>query len=152
MARPLIGITTYVVPAKWSYWDLEAALVPAAYVQAVEQAGGRALLVPPARDAVAETLDGLDGLVFSGGSDLDPELYGQEAHEETSGIVRRRDDAERFPHSLRDAIDALEAGTMARAAFGDDVVDHYLNYARTEQRLFDQAVTCYEREQLFERG
>jgi glutamine synthetase len=61
-------------------------------------------------------------------------------------------DAERFPHSLRDAIDALEAGTMARAAFGDDVVDHYLNYARTEQRLFDQVVTGYERERLFERG
>jgi glutamine synthetase len=61
-------------------------------------------------------------------------------------------DAERFPHSLRDAIDALENGTVARAAFGDDVVDHYLNYARTEQRLFDQVVTGYERERLFERG
>jgi glutamine synthetase len=61
-------------------------------------------------------------------------------------------DAERFPHALRDAIDALESGTMARAAFGDDVVDHYLNYARTEQRLFDEAVTGYERERLFERG
>jgi glutamine synthetase len=61
-------------------------------------------------------------------------------------------DAERFPHSLRDAIDALDAGSMARAAFGDDVVDHYLNYARTEQRLFDQVVTGYERGRLFERG
>jgi glutamine synthetase len=61
-------------------------------------------------------------------------------------------DAQRFPHSLRDAIDALERGTMARGAFGDDVVDHYLNYARTEQRLFDQVVTCYERERMFERG
>jgi glutamine synthetase len=61
-------------------------------------------------------------------------------------------DAERFPHSLREAIDALESGTMARAALGDDVVDHYLNYARTEQRLFDEVVTCYERERMFERG
>ena len=61
-------------------------------------------------------------------------------------------DAERFPHALRDAIDALENGRMARAAFGDGVVDHYLNYARTEQRLFDQVVTGYERERLFERG
>jgi glutamine synthetase len=61
-------------------------------------------------------------------------------------------DAERFPSSLREAIDALERGSMARAALGDDVVDHYLNYARTEQRLFDQVVTCYERERLFERG
>ena len=61
-------------------------------------------------------------------------------------------DAERFPHSLREAIAALEEGAMARAALGDDVVDHYLNYARTEQRLFDEAVTCYERERFFERG
>ncbi len=61
-------------------------------------------------------------------------------------------DAERFPHSLYEAIAALESGTMARGAFGDDVVDHYLNYARTEQRLFDQVVTDYERARLFERG
>jgi glutamine synthetase len=61
-------------------------------------------------------------------------------------------DAERFPSTMREAIAALETGTTARAALGDAVVDHYLNYARTEQRLFDAVVTCYERERLFERG
>jgi glutamine synthetase len=61
-------------------------------------------------------------------------------------------DAERFPSTLREAVDALENGTMARAALGDAVVDHYLNYGRVEQRLFDEAVTCWERERLFERG
>jgi glutamine synthetase len=61
-------------------------------------------------------------------------------------------DAEPFPHTLREAIEALDDGTIARPAFGDDVVDHYLNYARTEQRLFDEVVTCYERERMFERG
>jgi glutamine synthetase len=61
-------------------------------------------------------------------------------------------DAERFPSSLREAIAALESGEIARAAFGDAVVDHYLNYGHTEQRLFDEVVTCYERERLFERG
>jgi len=61
-------------------------------------------------------------------------------------------DAARFPSTLREAIEALEQGTVARAALGDDVVDHYLNYARTEQRLFDEVVTCYERERLYERG
>jgi glutamine synthetase len=60
--------------------------------------------------------------------------------------------AERFPASLREAIDALVHGTMARAALGDDVVDHYLNYARTEQALFDKVVTSWERERLYERG
>jgi glutamine synthetase len=83
---------------------------------------------------------GLDGV--EQGLELPPPLEGN-AYES---------DAERFPHSLREAIAALEGGTMARAAFGDDVVDHYLNYARTEQRLFDEAVTCYERERMFERG
>src|SRR5437762_3096243 len=61
-------------------------------------------------------------------------------------------DAERFPSTLREAIAALEQGHVARAAFGDEVVDHYLNYGHTEQRLFDQVVTCWERERLFERG
>ncbi len=61
-------------------------------------------------------------------------------------------DVERFPHTLRDAIAALEQGTMAATAFGEDVVDHYLNFARTEQELFDRIVTSFERERLFERG
>ncbi len=61
-------------------------------------------------------------------------------------------DAERFPSTLRDAISVLETGQVARPALGADVVDHYLNYARTEQQLFDAVVTCYERERLFERG
>jgi glutamine synthetase len=61
-------------------------------------------------------------------------------------------DAKRFPSTLRDAIGALEQGNVARAAFGDEVVDHYLNYGRVEQRLFDRVVTSYERERLFERG
>jgi putative glutamine amidotransferase len=94
VARPVVGITTYVVPAKWSYWDVEAALVPADYVHAVERAGGRALLVPPSANGIDETLDAVDGLIFSGGSDLDPELYGQDAHPETFGVVGERDRAE----------------------------------------------------------
>jgi glutamine synthetase len=61
-------------------------------------------------------------------------------------------DVERFPSTLREAIAALEGGSMARAALGDDVVDHYLNYARTEQELFDRVVTNWERERLYERG
>ena len=61
-------------------------------------------------------------------------------------------DEKRFPSSLRDAIGALERGPVARAASGDLVVDHFLNYARTEQEIFDKVVTCWERERLFERG
>ena len=61
-------------------------------------------------------------------------------------------DVQRFPHTLREAIAALEKGKMAKKALGADVIDHYLNYARTEQALFDKVVTGYERERLFERG
>jgi glutamine synthetase len=61
-------------------------------------------------------------------------------------------DAERFPHALREAIARLEQSSVAREILGDEVVDHYLNYARTEQELFDKTVTGYERERMFERG
>ena len=92
--RPLVGITTYVTSARWSFWELEAALIPADYVRAIERAGARPLLVPPTRERVDETLDALDGIVFTGGSDLDPETYGAEPHPETFGVHRERDDAE----------------------------------------------------------
>ena len=94
MSRPVVGITTYVTDAHWGYWNLEAALIPSDYVNAVAQAGGRPLLVPPSVDGVEETLDALDAVVFTGGSDVDPELYGEEPHAETAGIVRLRDEAE----------------------------------------------------------
>jgi gamma-glutamyl-gamma-aminobutyrate hydrolase PuuD len=91
--KPVVGITTYLIRAAWAAWDLEAALIPASYVRAVERVGGSPLLVPPGAD-LDTTLDVVDGLVFSGGSDLDPELYGAEAHAETLGVIRERDDFE----------------------------------------------------------
>ncbi|MDP9224919.1 MAG: gamma-glutamyl-gamma-aminobutyrate hydrolase family protein, partial [Actinomycetota bacterium] len=55
--KPLIGITCYVEEAAWGPWMVPAALVPLSYVRGIEQAGGRALLIPPADGAVEETLD-----------------------------------------------------------------------------------------------
>ena len=60
-------------------------------------------------------------------------------------------DAERFP-SRCERRSRARGGTVAREAFGDQVVDHYLNYARTEQALFDKHVTDWERMRHFERG
>jgi gamma-glutamyl-gamma-aminobutyrate hydrolase PuuD len=94
MTNPLVGITTYITPATFGPWKLESALIPYDYVRGVERAGGRVVLVPPSDDGVEEILDAVDGLVFSGGSDLDPDLYGQERHPETTGIVPARDRAE----------------------------------------------------------
>jgi putative glutamine amidotransferase len=76
--RPIIGITAYVEPASWGVWqDLETTLIPHAYTEAVTQAGGRAVLLPP-DDLDTDVLRVLDGLVLGGGPDLDPALYGAE--------------------------------------------------------------------------
>ena len=78
--RPIIGITSYVEPASWGVWrDVPAALLPHAYVRAVEEAGGRAILVPPDPDGT-EILRVLDGLVLAGGPDIDASRYGAEPH------------------------------------------------------------------------
>jgi glutamine synthetase len=57
----------------------------------------------------------------------------------------------RVPRTLRDAIAQLERSDLAREAFGLEVVDHYLHFLRTEQRKFDEVVTCWERARFFER-
>jgi putative glutamine amidotransferase len=139
-ARPVVGITTYVTPAKWGSWELEAALVPAQYVQAVERAGGRPLLVPPSEDGLEETLEALDGLIFSGGSDLEPKTYGQEAHAETSGIVRERDEAELALLSAaleRDmpVLAICRGSQVLNVALGGDLVQHLPEVVGDEKHM-----------------
>ena len=92
--RPVIGITSYAQEASWGVWRLPAALVPLAYVDAVERAGGRAVVIPPAEEDVEQTLDALDGVIFSGGADIEPVHYGAEAHAETDAPQTRRDAGE----------------------------------------------------------
>ena len=127
--RPVIGITAYAEEARWGVWEAPAALIPLAYVSAVERAGGRPLLVPPSEDGVEETLAVLDGLLFSGGSDLDPETYGAEAHPETNGVRAERDQAEL---TLLEAALARDMPVLAvcrgsqvlNVALGGDLVQH----------------------------
>ena len=91
--RPVIGITTYVLPASWGVWtDLDTTLIPHAYTESVTVAGGRAVLLPP-DDLDAEVLSRLDGLVLSGGPDVNPALYGAEPGPYTD-VVPERDEAE----------------------------------------------------------
>ena len=94
MSKPRIGISSYVEDARWGHWSQLAALVPYAYVRAVESAGGRAFLLPPSSDGVEDTLDAMDGLVLSGGGDVDPTLYGDDPHPATGGVKPERDVAE----------------------------------------------------------
>jgi putative glutamine amidotransferase len=129
VGKPLVGITTYVEPAQWGGWELPSALIPYMYVEAIERAGGRALLVPPSTEAVDETLDALDGLLFSGGSDLDPTTYDQEPHPETKGTRLERDRGEL---ALLEAALARDMPVLAvcrgsqvlNVARGGDLVQH----------------------------
>jgi len=97
VSRPVIGICAVLERARWSVWDLESVLLPHNYVEAVQRAGGMAMLVPP--DAVlvddpGEVLDRLDGLVLAGGADIDPSFYGADREAETVHTVPRRDAVE----------------------------------------------------------
>jgi putative glutamine amidotransferase len=94
----VIGISAYVERASWTIWtDQPAVLLPARYADAVGAAGGTPVLLPPsdhAPDAAADVLSRLDGLVLSGGGDLDPALYGAARHPRTNGIRPDRDACE----------------------------------------------------------
>src|SRR6266545_2017180 len=118
--KPIVGISSYAEEVTWGGWVEPAALVPLAYVRAIEKAGGRPLVVPPSDEAIEETLDVLDGILFSGGAEL---------HPETTGVREDRDRAEM----------ALLTGALARdmpvlavcrgsqvlnVALGGDLVQH----------------------------
>ncbi len=99
---PLIGVSTYVADARWGAWERHAAVLPESYFELVAAAGGRPLLLPPPRSAPGgpeagadEVIEVLDGLVLTGGGDVDPLAYGEEPVPEVSGVNPNRDASER---------------------------------------------------------
>ena len=70
MTRPVIGLCAAVERARWTVWDDEAVLLPRGYADAVQRAGGLAIMLPPERvDDPSEWLSLLDGLILAGGAD-----------------------------------------------------------------------------------
>jgi putative glutamine amidotransferase len=88
---PLIGLSTYVERASHGAWDENCALLPYSYVEAVARAGGCPVLLPPFRSSAADVLDAVDGLVLTGGPDVDPRLYGSTPHHKTDSPREDRD-------------------------------------------------------------
>jgi glutamine synthetase len=89
----------------------------------------------------------LSAMIAAGLYGIESEL---ELEAETTGNAYQADKP-RVPTTLREARDLFDGSAVARAAFGDDVVDHYLNNARVELAAFDAAVTDWERYRGFER-
>jgi gamma-glutamyl-gamma-aminobutyrate hydrolase PuuD len=89
--RPLIGLSTYVETARYGTWEQRVALLPHAYVDAVIRAGGGAVLLPPMPFEPPLVLGVLDGVVVTGGPDVDPGRYGASAHAQTDPPRQERD-------------------------------------------------------------
>jgi putative glutamine amidotransferase len=102
---PLIGLTVYREEAAWGVWNQRADLLPAQYAEAVTSVGGVPVLLPPteAPGAAAAAVARLDGLVISGGADVDPERYDAEPHPRTANW---RADRDAWESALLDAADA----------------------------------------------
>ena len=94
---PNVGVTCNMEVVKYGIWTEPAAMVPLTYVRAIARAGGRPLLIAPTPadlEDPSELLDMLDGVLVTGGADVDPATYGEPAHERTDAAARDRDDFE----------------------------------------------------------
>ena len=104
MPQPLIGVSTSITVGEYP----ERAYVNSAYLRAVEQAGGIPVLLPPQLSAAArETLwRRLDGLVLTGGGDVEPIRFGQAPHPKTALVSGDRDalELELVDRALRDDV------------------------------------------------
>ncbi len=94
---PVIGVCSAMEPARWSVWDLPAALVPMNYIEHIQRAGGVAVLIPPDPALVADpgrVLDRIDGLILVGGADIAADVYGAEPHPTADPPIPLRDATE----------------------------------------------------------
>lgn len=110
-------------------WDEPAAVLPLTYISAVAKAGAVPVIVPPVGEGAAELVDSLDAVVFAGGADIDPELYGADRHPATTEI---RPDRDRFERALAEEVLARDVPLLGicrgmqllNVVRGGDLVQH----------------------------
>lgn len=91
---PVIGLTTYRQRTQSGVWDVHASFLPGVYIEGVTRAGGIAALLPPQpvdAEIAARVVGGLDGLIITGGRDVDPAAYGHHPHPTTDEPATDRD-------------------------------------------------------------
>jgi len=124
MDAPVIGITTYAPRENFARFYL-----PVEYVEAVRRAGALPWLIAPGEPRLAELLGRLDGLVLSGGGDLDPELYGGARHATIYNVSRERDATElelaraAFERRLP-TLGICRGCQVVNVAFGGSLIEH----------------------------
>jgi putative glutamine amidotransferase len=133
--RPVIGISAAVEQARWGSWDTLVLLSPRNYSLAVQRAGALALILSPdevVTEDPAPLLDLIDGLLLSGGADLNPATYGAEPREQThAGRIER----DRFEIALARAavargiplLGVCRGMQIVNVAFGGTLDQHIAN-------------------------
>lgn len=101
MRKPLIGVLPLYDEQKDSYWMLPA------YMKALEEAGAIPVMLPLTVDQsnLEQIATGMDGLLFTGGHDVDPKLYGQERVKQCGLSIPERDEMEQKLFQLALAVD-----------------------------------------------
>lgn len=109
--KPLIGMSSYRETATWNgVWTSPADLLPVSYTDSVERAGGIPVLLPPSDPTTAEgVVSRLDGLVITGGPDVDPGRYGADRHPNTEAP---RPDRDAWELALLDAAAVIGLPTL----------------------------------------
>jgi putative glutamine amidotransferase len=109
VARPTIGVATHrLEPGRVTGWDTGAYAVPDSYLDALRRAGARAILLP-GPDAI-DLLDRVDGLLLTGGGDVEPSRYGADPHPAVYGLDPERDE---FELELVQVVDRERTPTLA---------------------------------------